>query len=54
MFGERSKVSTSSNDGPDNIPVWTRRKFADFFTFTIADILDTSFRDCKVPKILCF
>lgn len=45
------EISTSRAGGPDNLPSWVLKEFADILAFPVADILNTSFRDCKVPGV---
>ena len=44
-------VSTSRAGGPDNLPNWVLKEYADILAFPIADILNTSFLECKVPRV---
>ena len=44
-------VSTLRAGGPDNLPDWVLKEYVDIFAFPIADILNTSFLECKVPRV---
>jgi len=44
-------ISTSRDSGPDDLPNWVLREFADILAPPIADILNTSFSECKVPCV---
>ena len=44
-------VKTSRAGGPDDLPNWVLREFADVLAAPIADILNTSFSECKVPRV---
>ena len=44
-------VKTSRAGGPDDLPNWMLREFADILAAPIADILNTSFSECKVPRV---
>ncbi|KAL9970105.1 hypothetical protein ACROYT_G022428 [Oculina patagonica] len=44
-------VKTSRAGGPDDLPNWVLREFADILAAPIADILNTSFSECKVPRV---
>jgi len=44
-------ISTSRAGGPDDLPNWVLREFADVLAPTLADILNTSFSECKVPCV---
>ena len=43
-------VSTFRAGGPDDLPNWVLREYADILASPIADILNTSFRECTVPR----
>ena len=43
--------STSRAGGPDNLPNWVLKEYADILAFPFADILNTSFLECKVPRV---
>ena len=45
------EISTSRAGGPDGLPNWVLKEFAEILATPITDILNTSFRDCKVPRI---
>jgi len=45
------QISASSAGGPDNIPNWVLKEYADILGPPVAEIINTSFRDCKVPNI---
>lgn len=45
------EISASRASGPDNLPSWVLKEFADILAFRVADILNTYFRDCKVPGV---
>lgn len=44
-------VSTSRAGGPDDLSNWVLKKFADILAAPIADILNTSFSECRVPHV---
>ena len=44
-------VKTSRAGGPDDLPNWVLREFADILAAPIADIFNTSFSECKVPRV---
>ena len=44
-------VSTSRAGGLDNLPNWVLKEYADILASPIADILNTSFLECKVPRV---
>ena len=44
-------VSTSRAGGPDNLPNWVLNEYADILASPIADILNTSFLECRVPRV---
>ena len=44
-------VSASRAGGPDNLPNWVLKEYADILAFPITDILNTSFLECKVPRV---
>ena len=44
-------VSTSRAGGPDNLPNWLLKECADILTPPIADILNISFLECRVPRV---
>ena len=44
-------VRTSRAGGPDNLPNWVLREFADILAAPVTDILNTSFSQCKVPHV---
>ncbi|XP_028415844.1 uncharacterized protein LOC114539415 [Dendronephthya gigantea] len=37
--------------GPDDLPNWVLREFADILAEPVADILNTSFSECRVPRV---
>ena len=45
------EVSTSRAGKPDNLPNWVLKEYADILTPLIADILNTSFLECRVPRV---
>ena len=45
------QISTSRAGGPDRLPNWVLKEFSDILAPVIADILNCSFRDCKVPQV---
>ncbi|XP_078357466.1 uncharacterized protein LOC144642376 [Oculina patagonica] len=45
------EVSTSRAGGPDNLPNWVLKEYSDILASPIADILNTSFLECKVPRV---
>ena len=44
-------VSTSRAWGPDNLPNWVLNEYADILPSPIANILNTSFLECRVPRV---
>ena len=44
------KISCARAGGPDNLPNWVLREFADILAAPVADILNSSFSKCKVPR----
>ena len=44
-------VNTFHAGGPDDLPNWVLKKFADILAEPITDILNTSFLECKVPRV---
>ena len=44
-------MSTSRAGGPDNLPNWVLKEYADILAFPITDILNTSFLECRVPRV---
>ena len=44
-------VSTSRAGGPDNLPSWVPKEYADILAPLIAYILNTSFLECRVPHV---
>ena len=44
-------VSTSRVGGPDDLPSWVLKEYADILASPIADILNTSFLECRVPRV---
>ena len=44
-------VSTSRAGGPDNLPSWVPKEYADILAPLIAYILNTSFLECRVPRV---
>jgi len=45
------QIGASSAGGPDNIPNWVLTEYAYILGPPIAEIINTSFRDCKVSNI---
>ena len=45
------EIGTSHAGGPDGLPNWVLKEFAEILATPITDILNTSFCDCKVPYI---
>ena len=43
-------LSTTKANGPDNLPNWLLKTYADIIAPVVTDILNCSFRACKVPK----
>ena len=43
------ELNASRASGPDNLPNWVLKNFAYILAAPIADILNTSFLECKVP-----
>ena len=44
------KISCARAGGPDDLPNWVLREFADILAAPVADILNSSFSECKVPR----
>ena len=44
------KISCARASGPDDLPNWVLREFADILAAPVADILNSSFSECKVPR----
>ena len=44
------EISCARAGGPDDLPNWVLREFADILAAPIAEILNTSFSECKVPR----
>ena len=44
-------VSASRAGGPDNLPNWVLKEYADILAFPITHILNTSFLECRVPRV---
>lgn len=44
-------VSKSRAGGQDNLPNWILRQYADILASPITDILNTSFRECRVLRV---
>ena len=45
------EVSTSCACGPDDIPNWVLKEYADILAVPIADILNVSFSEVSVPRV---
>ena len=43
------EISCAHADGADDLPNWVLREYADILAAPIAEILNTSFSECKVP-----
>ena len=44
------QLSTTKANGPDNLPNWLLKTYADIIAPVVTDILNCSFQACKVPK----
>ena len=44
------EICSARAGGPDDLPNWALREYADILAAPIADILNTSFSECKVPQ----
>ena len=44
------EISCAHAGGPDDLPNWVLREFADILAATVADILNSSFSECKIPR----
>ena len=44
-------VSTSRAEGQNNLPNWVLKEYADILASPIADILNNSFLECRVPRV---
>ena len=45
------QISITRASGPDNLPNWVLKEYAEILAPAITDILNHSFRDCKVPRV---
>ena len=45
-----SAISVSSAGGPDNIPNWVLKEYADILVYPVAEILNSSFRELQSSK----
>lgn len=48
---ELSSLNPSKAQGPDGIPAWLLRENADILAPAVADILNSSFREGRLPSI---
>ena len=44
------EISCARTGGPDDLPNWVLKEYADILVAPIAEILNTSFSECKVPR----
>ena len=44
------EISCARAGGPEDLPKWVLREYADILAAPIAEILNTSFSECKVPR----
>ena len=44
------EISCARAGGPEDLPKWVLREYADILAAPIAVILNTSFSECKVPR----
>ena len=44
------QISASKASGPHNLPNWLLKEYADILAPAVVDILNTSYRECKVPS----
>ena len=44
------EISCARTGGPDDLPNWVLREFADILAASVADILNSSFSECKIPR----
>ena len=44
------EISCARAGRPDDLPNWVLREFADILTAPVADILNSSFSECKIPR----
>ena len=44
------EISCARAGGPDDLPIWVLREFADILAAPVADILNSSFSECKIPR----
>jgi len=44
------EISCARAGGPDDLPNWVLKEYADILAASIAEILITSFSECKVPR----
>ena len=44
------EISCARASGPDDLPNWVLKEYADILAAPIAEILNTSFSECKVPR----
>ena len=45
------QISITRASRPDNLPNWVLKEYAEILAPAITDILNHSFRDCKVPRV---
>jgi hypothetical protein len=53
VFGKtQSAHDQSLEGGPDGLPAWLLKTYADIIAPAVTDVLNSSFLECKVPNIL--
>ena len=50
MARKLREISCARTGGPDDFPNWVLKEYADILAAPIAEILNTSFSECKVPR----
>jgi hypothetical protein len=50
VFEKLSKLNPRKAHGPDGIPTWVLKENADILELPVKEILNCSYRECRVPK----
>ena len=50
VFEKLSKLNPRKAHGPDGIPTWVLKENADILQLPVKEILNCSYRECRVPK----
>ena len=45
------EIDKSKAGGPDGLPAWLLKTYADIIVPAVTDVLNSSFLECKVPNI---